>query len=259
MEVRVLGSFGGDSPHCRMTSFLIDGSIAIDAGAITRVLSIEEQKLVRHVVITHTHIDHTATLPFLIENTFGENEGGVAIYCTRRVLSRVKKHLFNNDTWPDFSRIPNHLYPTIRFVDMKAGEAFEIENGQPENLRIRPIPVNHIVPTVGLILSRGDSTVVFSSDTGPTERLWEEIDAIEKVSAVIVECSFPTRLQSVADVSRHLTPTTLSAELKKLKRRVPIYLYHLKPPYLDELREEIAATDFPMPVEELRQGDTYCW
>jgi len=242
-----------------MTSFLIDGSIAIDAGAITRALSIEEQKLIRHVVITHTHIDHTATLPFLIENTFGENEGGVVVYCTRRVLSRVRKHLFNNDTWPDFSRIPNHLYPTIRFEDMKAGEAFEIVNGTPENLLIRPIPVNHIVPTVGLIMSRGDSTVVFTSDTGPTERIWKEINKLEGVSAIIVECSFPTRLQSIADVSLHLTPTTLASELKKLKKPVPIYLYHLKPPYLEELREEIRATEFPMPVEELRQGETYTW
>lgn len=259
MEIRVLGSFGGDSPHCRMTSFLIDGSIAIDAGAITRTLSIDEQKSIRHVVITHSHIDHTATLPFLIENTFGENEGGIAIYCTRRVLSRVRKHLFNNDTWPDFSRIPNHLYPTIRFVDMKPGESFSIENGAPETLSIRPISVNHIVPTVGLILSRGRSTVVFTSDTGPTTKIWQEINKLDKVSALIVECSFPNRLQSVADVSLHLTPQTLAGELAKLNRRLPVYLYHLKPPYLEELRAEIAETEFPMPVEELRQGDTYCW
>jgi len=242
-----------------MTSFLVDDRVAIDAGAITRVLSIDEQKLIRNVVITHTHIDHTATLPFLIENTFGENDGGISIHCTKRVLSRVRRHLFNNDTWPDFSRIPNHLYPTIRFFDMKAGETFEIDTGESEILKIRPIPVNHIVPTVGLILSRGDSTVVFSSDTGPTERLWKEINRMENVSAVIVECSFPNRLQDVADISLHLTPSMLAKELAKLDRRRPVYLYHLKPPYLEELRKEISETDFPMPVEELRQGDTYFW
>ena len=36
-----------------------------------------------------------------------------------------------------------------------------------------------------------------------------------------------------------------------------MYLYHLKPAYVEELRRELAATRFPHPVEELRQGDIY--
>ena len=111
MKFRVLGSFGGDSPDCRMTSFLIDDRVAIDAGAITRALTLEEQCALRHEVITHTHMDHTNTLPFLIENSFGSSDEPVSIFCTKRVLAGVRRHLFNNDTWPDFTRIPNHMYP----------------------------------------------------------------------------------------------------------------------------------------------------
>ena len=103
MEFRVLGSFGGDSPDCRMTSFLIDGVVAVDAGAITRALTIEEQRQVRHVLITHTHMDHTNTLPFLIENSFGSSDQPVSIFCTKRVLAGVRRHLFNNLLWPDFT------------------------------------------------------------------------------------------------------------------------------------------------------------
>jgi ribonuclease BN (tRNA processing enzyme) len=257
MELRVLGSFGGDSPECRMTSFLVNGEVAVDAGAITRALSIEEQRRVRHVIITHTHMDHTNTLPFLIENSFGSNEEPVAIYCTKRVLAGVRRHLFNNDTWPDFTRIPNHLYPSLRFEEIELERPFAIRGGRGGDLEVVPIEVNHIVPTSGLLLRQGSSSVIFTSDTGPTERIWEIANDAEDLAAVITECSFPNRLQEIADVSLHLTPASLAAELAKLRRRVPVYIYHFKPPYVEELRRELAAADFPHPIEELRQDATY--
>jgi ribonuclease BN (tRNA processing enzyme) len=99
--------------------------------------------------------------------------------------------------------------------------------------------------------------VLFTSDTGPTQEVWDLANRTPKLKAVIVEVSFPSRMQAVADVSLHLTPTTLAAELAKLKRDVAVHLYHLKPAYVDELRQELAATRFPHPVEELRQGDIY--
>ena len=257
VKFRILGSFGGDSPSCRMTSFLVDETVAIDAGAITRALDIEEQRRVRHVVITHTHIDHTATLPFLIENIFGADDEAVSIYSTRRVLANVRRHLFNNDTWPDFSRIPNHLYPSVRFVEIRAGEPFVIPGLDHGDLEITPVPVNHIVPTIGLFLRQGPTSVAFSSDTGPTEAFWKHADMTPDLAALITECSFPNRLQAVADISLHLTPKTLAVELAKLHTDVSIYLYHLKPPYVDEIRGELETADLPHPVEELEQDRTY--
>jgi ribonuclease BN (tRNA processing enzyme) len=257
MIFRVLGSFGGDSPTCRMTSFLLDGVVAIDAGAITRALTIEEQKAIRHVVITHTHIDHTATLPFLIENIFGSSEEPVSIYATKRVLANVRRHLFNNDTWPDFTRIPNHMYPTVRFVEVEPEVPFTIPGLPSGDLEVTPVPVNHIVPTMGLVLRQGGSSIIFTSDTGPTERIWEVANATEDLQALIVECSFPNRLQEVADVSLHLSPASLATELHKLQRDVQVFLYHFKPPYVEELTEEVAATDLPHPVTLLEQDRTY--
>ncbi len=257
MKFRVLGSFGGDSPSCRMTSFLIDEVVAVDAGAITRALTIEEQRAIRHVLVTHTHMDHTASLPFLIENIFGSNSDPVFIYCTKRVLGGVRKHLFNNDTWPDFSRIPNRLYPSVRFEAIVPFEPFFIRDLAGGDLEVTAIPVNHIVPTTGLLLRQGSSSTLFTSDTGPTEKIWEVANQTEDLAAVITECSFPNRLQEVADVSLHLSPRTLAQELAKLKRAVPVYLYHFKPPYVEELRAELAATDLPHPVTELVQDRTY--
>lgn len=257
MKFRVLGSFGGDSPECRMTSFLIDDRVAIDAGAITRTLSIEEQRALRHVVITHTHMDHTSTLPFLIENSFGESEEPVSIYCSKRALAGVRRHLFNNDTWPDFTRIPNNMYPSVRFQEIELEQPFIIGGLPSGDLEITAIEVNHNVPTTGVLLRQGSSSVIFTSDTGPTERIWEVANATEDLAALITECSFPNRLQAIADVSLHHTPASLGLELRKLQRDVPVFLYHFKPPYLDELRSELASMELPHPVVELVQDHVY--
>jgi ribonuclease BN (tRNA processing enzyme) len=240
-----------------MTSFLIDDSVAVDAGAITRALPIEEQRAIRHVIITHTHMDHTASLPFLIENIFGSNSEPVSIYCTKEVLTAVRRHLFNNDTWPDFSRIPNHLYPSVRFEAIEPEKPWTIPGLPGGDFEVTAIPVNHIVPTWGLLLRQGGSSIIFTSDTGPTDHIWEVANQTEDLTALITECSFPNRLQEVADISLHLSPQTLATELAKLRRRVPVLLYHFKPPYVDELRSELAATDLPHQVTELEQDRIY--
>jgi ribonuclease BN (tRNA processing enzyme) len=257
MELRVLGSFGGDSPTCRMTSFLIGGSVAVDAGAITRALTIDEQRAIRHVLITHTHMDHTTSLPFLVENIFGEVSEPVTIYCTKTVLGAVRRHLFNNDTWPDFSRIPNQLYPSVRFEVIEPERPFIIPKVPGGELEVTAIPVSHLVPTTGLLLRQGGASIIFTSDTGPTDRIWEVANQADDLAAVITECSFPNRLQAVADVSLHLTPQTLAAELEKLAPQVPVHIYHFKPPYLDELRQEVGALKTRHRVAELIQDRTY--
>ena len=240
-----------------MTSFLVDGRVAVDAGAITRALTIAEQRRLRHILITHTHLDHTNTLPFLIENSFGSSDEPVSIFCTARVLAGIRRHLFNNDTWPDFTRIPDHLYPSVRFEKIVIEKPFTIADLPGGPLEVTAIEVNHIVPTTGLLLRQGPTSVIFTSDTGPTERIWEVANDTDDLAALITEVSFPNRLQNVADVSLHLTPQTLAVELAKLRRPVPVYLYHFKPPYVDELRAELADTDLPISVEELEQDRVY--
>lgn len=235
-----------------MTSFLINGELALDAGSITQALPLEAQRRIRRIVLTHSHLDHTASIPFLVENTFGEQRDALEILVTPQVMHTVKLHLFNNDTWPDFTRIPNDLLPALRLVQVEPRAQFSANS-----LRLTPVPVRHTVPTHGYLVEDEGGAVLFTSDTGPTNEVWEVANRTARLRAVIVEVSFPSRMQSVADVSLHLTPITLAVELAKLKRDVAVYLYHLKPAYVDELRQELAATRFPHSVEELRQGDTY--
>jgi ribonuclease BN (tRNA processing enzyme) len=252
MKWHVLGSYGGSSPTCRTTSFVINDELALDAGSITQALPIDGQRRIRRIVLSHSHLDHTASIPFFIENIFAEQREPVEILLTPETYLAIKNHLFNNATWPDFTRIPSDLLPALRLVEVSSGRPFDA-NG----LRLTPIPVRHTVPTHGFFVDDGSSVVLFTSDTGPTEAIWRVANATPRLRAVIVEVSFPNRMQAVADVSCHLTPQTLCTELEKLKRPVPVYLYHLKPGYLDELREELAETRFSAAVQELEQGRIY--
>jgi ribonuclease BN (tRNA processing enzyme) len=253
MEWRILGSFGGSSPVCRMTSFLVDGELALDAGSLTQALPLEEQLKVQRIALSHSHLDHVASIPFLVENAYADGSRTLEILLTPQVHHTVKRHLFNNDLWPDFTRIPSQLSPALKLVQIEPRIPFAINH-----LILTPIPVNHTVPTCGfLVEEQGGNAVLFTSDTGPTEEVWRWANTCPNLAAVIVEVSFPSRLQRVADLSLHLTPTTLAQELSKLQRSVPVYLFHLKPAHLQELREELKRTSLPHPVEELRQGETY--
>ena len=67
------------------------------------------------------------------------------------------------------------------------------------------------------------------------------MNAIKNLKAVITETSFPNELQDLANVSGHLTPSTLADELRKLKKDVPVYLYGGKPKHLKTHQEAGAA------------------
>jgi len=251
MEVQVLGAYGGESPECRLTCLLINGSTALDAGSLSQALPIERQAGVRTIVLTHSHMDHTSALPFFIENVFGKTEGAIDLYASAATIYAIRKHLFNNDTWPDFTRLPNHLVPAIRFHEFADEVPFVVEG-----VSYTPIRVNHVVPTHGFLIQQEGAALLWSSDTGATERLWEIANATANLRAVALETSFDNAYQDLADMSLHLTPQGLASELKKLQRRVPVLVHHLKPAFIEKIRQEIAELGNP-DLEFLQQGKTY--
>jgi len=249
VQIRVLGAYGGSTPSHQQTSFLINGSVALDAGALTNALTLEAQSGVRAILVTHSHMDHVASLPFLIENVFGRVQGPIEVVAPADVVTSLQNHLFNNDLWPDFSRIPNHLLPTVSFRTIELGTPIAV-NG----LKAVAIPVWHVVPTYGYVISDGESSVVFSGDTGPTEAIWAAARETKDLKAIFVECSFPDSMTEIAEISRHLTPASLKREMAKFPPRVPINIYHMKPPTLEALRCEIEAIGDPR-LRLLADGD----
>lgn len=251
MKIEILGSFGGESIDCRMTCLLLNDTVALDAGSLSQVLSIERQQMVQSIVLTHSHMDHTSSLPFFIENVFGKLREAVDVYASPATIFALRRHLFNNDTWPDFTRLPNHLLPVIRFHDLE--EEVPIVIG---GIRFTPISVNHLVPTFGFLIEHNGSKLLWSSDTGPTQRLWETANRTEDLKGIWIDTSFDNALQPIADVSGHLTPQSLAVELRKLERRVPILLHHLKPPCIRKIHEEAKALGNP-DLGFVEQGKVY--
>ncbi len=251
MDLEVVGAHGGESRDCRMTCLRIDGGLAVDAGSLSQVLSVEEQMGIQSILLTHSHMDHITSLPFFIENVYGRSEGAVDIYASEATIYSIRKYLFNNATWPDFTRLPNHLLPAVRFHEM-APEVPLVLGG----VRFTPIPVNHLVPTYGFLVEHDRGAILWSSDTGPTHRLWEVANRTPNLQALMLETSFDNGMQQVADVSLHLTPRTMAAELAKLERDVPVLLHHLKPPSVARIHEEVAALG-RSDVEFLEEGRTY--
>ena len=251
MKIQVLGGFGGESIDCRMTCLLINDRVALDAGSLSQALAVEEQVNVHSIVLSHSHMDHTNSLPFFIENVYGKSNGAIRIHSSPATIYAIRKYLFNNATWPDFTRLPNHLLPAVQFEELADEVPIELEG-----VSFTPIPVDHLVPTHGFLLRQGRSAVLWSSDTGPTTRFWEVANQTPDLKALCIEVSFDNALQEIADVSLHLTPQTLERELQKLERKVPILLHHLKPPCIAKICAEVKAMRNP-DLHFLEQGKTY--
>lgn len=251
MKVKVLGCYGGIAPGQGMTSFLVNDTVALDAGGLSFALSVRGQAKVKDVFISHAHLDHTCCLPFLIDNSFASPGFSLRIYAIHEVVTALSQHLFNGSLWPDFTSIPDDLTPVLKLVTIEPEKAIRVGS-----LKIRAVPVSHSVPTTGFIVDDGKGSLAFSSDTGPTEHFWDVVNATKNLKAVITESSFPNGEEDLARVSGHLTPMLLGRELDKLKRDVPVYIYGAKPRFVSRIRNELRALR-RRNVTMLVQGRTY--
>ena len=251
MRVRVLGAYGGELGPCRSTAYLFDGGVLLDAGGASAALSLEETRALKAVVLTHSHIDHVASLPFILDARIGAPT--LEVHALRETIAALRIHIFNNKIWPDFERIPDPRSPLLRFREVERERPLEIAG-----LRFLPIAVDHTVPTVGYSVEDERCTLLFSADTGPTRRIWELAHKIERLRAIFLEVSFPERLERIAQMSKHLSTVSVRAEIAKAPDGVPIHLQHLKPAFLEELLRELEPlVAGKRPVKLLRQDHTY--
>ena len=238
MELRVLGCHGGETPKHRTTSFLLNRRVSIDAGAVTGTLSLEEQQAVEAVLVSHPHLDHIRDLATLTDNRCQQGGPPLEIVGTPATLKALRDHFFNNALWPDFSGIETPAGPTVRYRAIDPETTTEIAG-----LKVTPILVSHTIETAGFVVEGEDGEALgYSGDTGPTERLWEVLNAHPKLRALLMEVSFPNEHDQLARVSGHHTPETLKNELPKLhKADLPVLLYHIKPVFYDRVTKELAA------------------
>lgn len=258
MRVRVLGCHGGETPTHRTTCFLLDGRITIDAGAICRALPLVEQTQIDHILVSHSHMDHVKDLAILADQVIGQRKRPVYLHCGPETAETLRSSYFNNFLWPDFTQIPTPAQPVMKIVEHQAEETFRIsiaadtdetaqevgpsttplQNGEYE---VTYIPVSHPVESMAMIVRGASGAILYTSDTGPTTRLWDIVNRTPDLRGLFVELSFPNSMQSLADVAGHYTPHTLDQELHKIDGRdgIPLYIYHLKPSFYDVTKQEL--------------------
>lgn len=243
MRIRLLPSSAGRQSQLQcLTSFIIDEHVAVDAGSIGFAFSPGQIGTVRHIIVTHSHSDHTASLPIYIAEAFPMLDTPIIIYGSSEVNAALRQYVFNDQVWPNFENIPliNKSGPTLEFRQLEARQTINVDG-----IDVTPIPVNHIVPTFGLLVQNAATTVAFTSDTYSTEELWEKASEDRHLKAVFAEVSFPNEMGPLAKASKHLTPELLTVELGKLNRDVDVYAVHIKPAYRKDVIRQIAALGKP--------------
>jgi ribonuclease BN (tRNA processing enzyme) len=224
MRLRILGCSGGIGGDLRTTSMLLDHDVLIDAGTGVADLSLSELKQVDHVFVTHSHLDHIACIPFLVDAVGGMRSEPITVHATAPTLRALQDHIFNWKIWPDFSQIPTAKAPYMQYREIRVGERVDLAGRS-----ITPLPANHVVPAIGFHLDSGQASLVFTGDTTSNDDLWTQVNAIDNLRYLIIETAFSNAERQLAIASKHLCPSLLAAELQKLKRTAHVFITHLKP------------------------------
>ena len=237
MKLRVLGCSGGIGGSLRTTSFVLDEDVLVDAGTGVGDLNIEELQRIDRVFLTHSHLDHVTSLPFLVDTVGWMRDRPLTVHALPETIEVLRQHLFNWKLWPDFAQIPDVLNPWMRYQPVTVGERLDLGQGRS----ITPLPANHVVPAVGYHLDSGRASLVYTGDTTVNEALWPMVNRIDNLRYLIIETAFCNREHELARTSRHLSPMMLAGELEKLQRQVDIYITHLKPGEYEAIMEEIQS------------------
>ena len=251
MRVRVLGCSGAIAQGCRTTSFLLDDDVLIDAGTGVGDLSLEEMARVQHVLLTHSHLDHIASLPLMLDAVaairLGAGAPALQVHALPGTIDALKAHIFNNVIWPDFSAIPSADTPLVRFQPIEVGQELHVGGKTVEVL-----PAVHAVPAVGYAAAAESGYWVFSGDTERNPAFWQRVNQLP-VAMLIIETAFSDREKDLAQRSKHLSPSVLATELDfiGIGQHYPIYITHTKPAETGLIMAEVQRFD-EMPS---RMGD----
>jgi len=234
MEIRILGAHNVESATTRMTSLLIDGILAVDAGALTSSLSLSEQGKVNSIFLTHCHYDHIKDVAAMGLNS-SYFQKTTHVYSQATTLEAISANLLNGVIYPNFTKALSENKPSLEFHTIQPFIAETIDG-----YRVIGLPVDHAVPTVAYEISSPEGqSFLFSGDTGPgLSRCWDHISP----QLLIVDVTLPSRFEKQAVRTGHLTPNLLAEELKAFhnsKGYLPsVACIHVSPMFEEEIGEE---------------------
>lgn len=215
---------------------LLDHDVLIDAGTGVGDLSVSDLARIDHIFVTHSHMDHVTSIPFLVDTVGWMRQKPITVYATSETRAILHEHLFNWKLWPDFAEIPNADKPVLRYQTIEVGVPVSLEGRI-----ITALPANHVVPAVGFQIDSGKASLVFTGDTTTNDALWEQVNAIGNLRYLIIETALSDRELELAIASKHLCPSLLADELAKLTLFPDIYITHLKPREADLIMQEVST------------------
>lgn len=252
MEIRVLGCSGGIGAGLRTTSFLIDQDVLLDAGSGLGDLTLDEMAHIRHIFLTHSHLDHIHAIPLVVDSIFDRIEAPILIHALPDTIRALQQHVFNGVIWPDFTRLPHPERSVLRFEPLTPGATITL--GQR---RFEMIPVNHIVPTVGYRITTPEGVFAFSGDTTINDTFWDVLNAGPRLDLLIVEAAFPNSERELCRLARHYCPELLAEDLVKLRHRPRIWLTHAKPGAEERIYQEVRTLLGDYDVGHLTGGERF--
>ena len=252
--LRVLGCSGGIGLGCRTTSLLLGERTLLDAGTGVTDLPLNQLASIDQVFLTHSHLDHVVSLPLMMDAVGSLRSAPIKVYAQLETLDALRRHLFNDAIWPDFTQIFVKGFPVGEFHPITIGESVAVNDASGQ-YRVTAIPAAHTVAACGYAVSSGNGSLVFTGDTWSTDAFWETVNQIADLKHLIIETSFSDSQKHTADLSQHLTPSRLAAELSKMTSSAKVHITHLKPGDEAGLMREIVQAVSPREVSELRIGD----
>ncbi|MBT8110073.1 MAG: 3',5'-cyclic-nucleotide phosphodiesterase, partial [Gammaproteobacteria bacterium] len=235
MRIRVLGCSGGIGRGARTTALLVDNDVLIDAGTGIGDLDLQDLDAIRHVFLTHAHLDHIAGLPMLADRVFDEDfEVPLTVYARAETLRAIQDHLFNDVIWPDFAKLPSPANPMLRYQVCSPGDTIAV--GERD---FHAVDVVHSVPSLGFMVENCHAAFAVSGDTKTNETLWPLLNACDELKVLVIEVSFPNEMQALACESGHYTPSTLTADLGRLRHKPEIWLTGMKPGEEDRIYQQV--------------------
>jgi ribonuclease BN (tRNA processing enzyme) len=255
VSIRVLGCSGSIARGCRTTSFLLDDDILIDAGTGVGDLEIEELARIDHILLTHSHLDHILGVPLLADTVMRRRFGRppIQVYALPETLSALRKHVFNNAIWPDFTQLPSEDRPVLALNEVAVGRSLTLGAKQRE---IEVLPAKHSVPAVGYAVSGSQGWWVFTGDTGPNPALWVSLGS-RSVCDMVIEVAFPDEERELAERSRHHSPSSLVTELQQLAMGARVHFTHCKPGEMSEIQMDLALANSPHRPQALAANQTF--
>ena len=229
---------------------LIDDDVLIDAGTGIGDLELGDLDSIRHVFLTHAHLDHIAGLPMLVDRIFDENfETPLTVYAREETLRAVQAHLFNGTIWPDFSVLPSAERPMLRYRVCSPGDTMTIGHRD-----FYAIDVMHSVPSLGYTVQNSGGVFAVSGDTKTNETLWPVLNACDDLRVLVIEVSFPDDMEELANEAGHYCPRTLSRDLERLRQDPEIWITGMKPGKEEEILQQVTDATPDRNIQMLSRG-----